>query len=318
MPLPQIDRMAEYVKVADEVAAALTEGRAVVALESTIISHGMPWPDNWETARAVEDIVRAEGAVPATIALMGGKVCIGLREEEIELLARSGRQAEKVSRFNLAQALARRRMGATTVAATIWAAAMAGIDVFATGGIGGVHRGWNQTLDISADLEELARTRVAVVSAGAKAILDLAATLEYLETKGVPVIGFGTDEFPAFFSRSSGLKLSLHTSDEAELAQWIRIHWQLPTSGGVLVANPIPAEYELAEEVAMAAVKEALSEAAQKRIQGKALTPFLLEWIAKRTGGKSLKANVALVKHNAALAARLARSLIFQKPKLPK
>lgn len=305
--------MTEYLKVAEEVAAALAEGRAVVALESTIISHGMPWPDNFETACAVAGIVRAEGAVPATIALIDGKICVGLCKKDIELLARSAWQVEKVSRFNFSQVLAGRRLGATTVAATMWAAAMAGIEVFATGGIGGVHRGWNQTLDISADLEELGRTRVAVVSAGAKAILDLAATLECLETKGVPVIGFGTDEFPAFFSRSSGLKLLLHTASERELAHWIRIHWQLPGSGGVLVANPIPAEHELTKETAVAAVNEALAEAAQRHIHGKALTPFLLEWIAKRTGGKSLEANVALVKHNAALAARLARALVLQR-----
>ena len=302
------------VHLTEEVRYALEEGVPVVALESTIISHGMPWPGNYEAAVAVEEVVRQHGAVPATIALIGGKIRAGLEKEQIEYLARAGRRVEKVSRYNFAHVLARNADGATTVAATMWVASMAGIRVFATGGIGGVHRGWAHTLDISADLEALARTRVAVVSAGAKAILDLPATLEYLETRGVPVIGVGTDTFPAFFSRSSGLKLAMYSEDVAEIAGWVHTHWSLPDTGGVLVANPVPRERALEWAVAQAAIEQALKEADAKDVRGKELTPFLLQRIVELTGGKSLEANIALVKHNAALAARLAGELALCLP----
>ncbi len=301
--------MNRWLSVAAEVAEALRGRKPVVALESTLISHGMPWPENATTALMLEQVVRDHGAVPATIAVMEGKLQVGLSPQDIERLARQGPKAEKVSRYNLAPVLCTGKLGATTVAATMWIAAMAGIAVFATGGIGGVHRGWSDTLDISADLEELARTRVAVVSAGAKAILDLEATLEYLETKGVPVIGFGTDQFPAFFTASSGLPLSLCTNSVSELARWIHTHWQLNASGGVLVANPIPQQLELKWAEASKAIDMALNEARQRQVRGKALTPFLLDRITALTLGKSLAANVALVKHNARLAVDLAKQL---------
>ncbi len=295
--------------IATEVATALRAGRPVVALESTLVAHGMPWPRNLEVARALEAAVRAEGAVPATIAVRDGQLCVGLDAEALTDLARRGPTLRKVSRRDLPLVLASGEMGATTVAATMFAAARAGIRVFATGGIGGVHRGASQTFDISADLTELARTDVAVVCAGAKAILDLPLTLEYLETQGVPVIGYQTDEFPAFYTRRSGLRLEARADSPAQLARILHLKWAAGLAGGVVIANPIPAAAAADEGQITAAVEAALAAADTQGIAGKALTPFLLAEVARRTGGDSLEANVQLVLHNAALAAQVAGAL---------
>ncbi|MEI4487118.1 pseudouridine-5'-phosphate glycosidase [Frigidibacter sp. MR17.14] len=291
-----------------EVRAALAEGRPVVALESTIITHGMPWPQNLQTARAVEDEVRAAGAVPATIALMGGEIRVGLEGAALEQLAQS-RDAMKVSRADMAVALARGATGATTVAATMIAARLAGIEVFATGGIGGVHRGAEQTMDISADLRELAETRVTVVAAGPKAILDLPKTLEVLETLGVPVIAFGQDELPAFWSRRSGLAAPLRMDDPAEIAAAHRMRARLGLPGGQLVANPVPGDAEIPIDEITPVIEAALAEAEGAGIAAKAVTPFLLGRMLDRTAGRSLTTNIALVKNNARLAARIATAL---------
>ena len=295
-------------ETAPEIAGALASGAPVVALESTIISHGMPWPQNAETALRVEQAVREAGALPATIAILDGSIKVGLSPDEIERLARAGRSAHKTSRRDIAWVCAQKRHGATTVAATMLIAHMAGIRIFATGGIGGVHRGAPQSFDISADLRELSQTPVAVVCAGAKSILDLPLTLEYLETAGVPVVGYQTAEFPAFFSRNSGLALDLSAQTPEELALLLREHWRLPSPSGVVVANPIPEvaalEYADMEKV----IEEALAEAQSQQVQGKELTPFLLARIEQRTGGASLRANVQLVLNNARLAARIAQS----------
>lgn len=289
----------------DDVAAALAEGAPVVALESTILAHGMPFPANLETARAVEALVRAGGAVPATIAVLDGRIRIGLNPDELELLART-RDAMKLSRADLAFAVATGRTGATTVAATMICAALAGIRVFATGGIGGVHHGAETSFDISADLDELARSPVTVVSAGAKAILDLPKTLEILETRGVPVIGFGTEAFPAFWSRKSGLPAPLRLDTPEAVAGLMRVRAALGLEGGLLVANPLPASQEIPFAEIAPAVAAALAEAARAGIVGKAVTPFLLAEVERATAGRSLAVNQAIIRNNAALAARLA------------
>jgi len=292
--------------VAGDVAGALQEGRAVVALESTIIAHGMPWPQNAETALAVEADVRALGAVPATVAILDGRLRAGLARGEIERLAQHGRDIAKVSRRDMPIVVARGGSGATTVAATMIVAAVAGIRVFATGGIGGVHRGAEKTLDISADLQELARTSVAVVCAGAKSVLDLALTLEYLETHGVPVIGYCTDRFPAFLTRDSGLAVDARFDEPEEVARVMHAKWQLGLSGGLVIANPIPAASQLPRERVERATAQALDEARAQGVAGQALTPFLLERMNALTGGESLASNIDLVRNNARLAARIA------------
>jgi pseudouridine-5'-phosphate glycosidase len=290
----------------DEVAAALADGRPVVALESTIISHGMPWPQNVETARAVEAEVRAHGAVPATIAVVDGRMKAGLGPAEIERLGRGGREVAKASRRDLALLAARGGLGATTVAATMLIAALAGIRVFATGGIGGVHRGGAQSFDVSADLQELARTPVAVVCAGAKAILDLRLTLEYLETHGVPVLGYQTDALPAFYTRDSGLAVDERLDTSAQIARVMKAHWDLGLGGGLVVANPVPAAHALPRDQVERAIEQALAEAQAQGVAGKAVTPFLLERVNALTGGDSLAGNIALVLNNARLAAAVA------------
>ncbi len=290
----------------DEVRAALSSGAAVVALESTIIAHGMPYPGNVRTAREVEQIVRDGGAVPATIAILDGRVKIGLSSDDLEYLGREGRNIRKVSVRDLPYVVARKLDGATTVASTMRLAAMAGIHVFATGGIGGVHRGAEKTFDISADMPEFAESNVAVVTAGAKAILDLALTLETLETLGVPVVGYGTDEFPAFFSRHSGHAVPMRCDTAAELAALMHAKWQMDLKGGVVVANPIPQEAEIAAGEIAPIIAAAVKAADEKGIAGKELTPFLLAEIAGVTQGRSLAANIALAKNNARVGAAIA------------
>ena len=290
------------IRVSPEVKEALKAGQPVVALESTIVAHGMPYPANLETALAVEAIVREEGAVPATVAVVDGSVQVGCDRTTLERLASESGVA-KVSRRDLPVVMAKGGLGATTVSGTLIGAGLAGISVFVTGGIGGVHRGVAGTWDVSADLDELARHNVAVVSAGAKSILDLPKTLEVLETKGITVLGFGTDEFPAFFTPRSGLPVAHRADTPQEVAAILRAKWGLGLEGGVLVANPVPDEHGFN---ASAATDAALADADAQGIEGKALTPFLLKHIAESTEGKSLKANVALVKHNAHIGARIA------------
>jgi pseudouridine-5'-phosphate glycosidase len=300
--------MNEYIQLSPEVAAARAQGRPVVALESTIIAHGMPWPQNLETAQQVEDVIRSEGAVPATIAVIGGRIRVGLTPAELEQLAQAP-DAMKLSRRDLPYAIATGRLGATTVAATMICAQLAGIEVFVTGGIGGVHRGGHESFDISADLQELARTPVAVVCAGAKSILDLGLTLEYLETHGVPVLSVGQDNFAAFFTPDSGLKADFRMDDAETQARFIRAKWALGLGGGVVVSNPVPAAQAMPREEIDAITAQALAEAEVQGITGKAITPFLLGRIKALTGGRSLATNIALVKHNAVVGARLARAL---------
>lgn len=294
------------VELSSEVAAALAAGRPVVALESTIIAHGMGHPENVETALAVEQVVRDHGAVPATIAVIAGRPTAGLTPEQIGDFGRNGPQIPKVSVRDLPFVAAQGLDGATTVAATMRIAAMAGISVFATGGMGGVHRGAGRTFDISADLTEMARSDVALVTAGAKAILDLPLTLERLETDGVPVIGYGTDEFPAFYSRSSGLKAPLRADSPAEVGAIMQAKWSMGLSGAVVVANPIPAADEIPAVEIGPVIDAALAEADRRGVSGKDITPFLLGEIVRVTGGCSLKANIALVKNNARVAAEIA------------
>ncbi|RWR52437.1 pseudouridine-5'-phosphate glycosidase [Sinirhodobacter ferrireducens] len=294
---------------APEVRAALDAGRPVVALESTIITHGMPFPQNVETARRVEAEIRAHGATPATIAVMGGHIHIGLTDAELDRLAQAT-GVMKVSRADLAVCLAANATGATTVAATMICAALAGISVFATGGIGGVHRGAETSFDISADLAELGLSPVIVVAAGAKAILDLPKTLEVLETNGVPVIAYGQDDFPAFWSRSSGLKAPLRADTAAEIAAAHLMRGRLGLAGGALVANPIPPEAEIAREVIVPVIETALAEAEAQHVAAKAVTPFLLQRIFELTEGRSLEANIALVLNNARLASAIAREIV--------
>ncbi len=295
-----------FLDISPEVAAALAEGRPVVALESTIISHGMPYPQNVQTALQVERIVRDNGAVPATIAIIGGRLKAGLTPEEIEYFGKKGTAIHKASRRDLAVLCAKGEDGATTVATTMIIAHMAGIEIFATGGIGGVHRGAETTMDISADLEELAQTPVMVVCAGAKSILDLGLTLEYLETKGVPVIGYGTRELPAFYTRSSGFAVDYQLDSPQELASAFRAQKDMGLKGGMLVTNPIPEEYSMDPAVINGAIDRALAECVEKGIHGKETTPFLLARVAEITGGDSLASNIQLVFNNAALAARTA------------
>ncbi len=301
--------MNRYLDVKREVAEALAAGKPVVALESTIISHGMPWPQNAETAFAVEDVIRAHGAVPATIAVIGGRLKAGLEKEEIEYLAKKGQAVTKASRRDLPVLCARKEDGATTVAATMIVAALAGIGVFATGGIGGVHRGAETTMDISADLEELARTPVLVVCAGAKSILDLGLTLEYLETKGVAVCGYQTDELPAFYTRTSGFGVDFRADTPAELAAAFAAQRALGYPGGMLCANPIPEKWSMDPAVINAAIDQAVAESVQQGIKGKKVTPFLLARVKELTGGDSLESNIQLVLNNAALAADTAAAL---------
>ncbi len=298
--------MNKYLDIAPEVQQALAEGRPVVALESTIISHGMPYPKNVETALLVEQTIRDNGAVPATIAIIGGRLKAGLSREEIEYLGKTGRGVVKASRRDLPAIVARGIDGATTVATTMIIANMAGIKIFATGGIGGVHRGAETTMDISADLEELAQTPVMVVCAGAKSILDLGLTLEYLETKGVPVIGFGTEELPAFYTRQSGFGVDYRVDCSCELAKMFKAQHELGYKGGMLVTNPIPEEYAMDKAVIDNAIETALRESVEQGIKGKETTPFLLAKVVELTGGNSLESNIQLVLNNARLAAQTA------------
>ena len=301
--------MNKYLDIAPEVAEALAAGKPVVALESTIISHGMPYPRNVETALLVEQTIRDNGAVPATIAIIGGRLKAGLSHEEIEYLGKSGRDVAKVSRRDLAAIVARKADGATTVTTTMIIAHMAGIKMFATGGIGGVHRGAETTMDISADLEELANTPVMVVCAGAKSILDLGLTLEYLETKGVPVIGYGTDELPAFYTRKSGFGVDYRVDSPEELAAFFTAQRDLGMKSGMLVTNPIPEKYAMDKEVIDAAIAQAVKEAEEAGIKGKETTPFLLAKVVELTGGDSLESNIQLVLNNAILASKTAAAM---------
>ena len=294
------------IDLSTEVSAALQARQPVVALESTIIAHGMAYPANVETALAVEDVVRAHGAVPATIAVLGGRPAAGLTREQIEKFGREGPQIMKVSVRDLPHVVARGLDGATTVASTMRIAAMAGIPVFATGGMGGVHRGAGETFDVSADLTEMTQSNVALVTAGAKAILDLALTLERLETDGVPVVGYGTDEFPAFYSRRSGLQAPLRADTPREVAALMRAKWDLGLRGAVIVANPIPEADEIPTAEIEPLIAAALAAADQRGIRGKEITPFLLGEIVRATEGRSLRANIALVKNNARVAAEIA------------
>lgn len=298
----------KYLSVSPEVEAALGAAQPVVALESTIITHGMPFPQNLDMARNVETVVRRHGAVPATIAIMDGKLRVGLSGDDLERLARAGGSAAKASRRDVAALLVGGGLAGTTVATTMQISALAGIRVFATGGIGGVHRGAEATFDISADLKELSRTQVAVVCAGAKSILDIPKTLETLETNGVPVIGYGTDDFPAFWARSSGQKVDHRFDSPGDVAKLIALQFELEM-GGVLVANPIPQSHALDAELIERRITEAIVDAEREGISRKELTPFLLRRIFELTGGKSLIANIALVENNAAVAAQIAVAL---------
>ena len=301
--------MNKFLEISPEVQEALKTGKPVVALESTIISHGMPYPQNVETALRVEQTIRDNGAVPATIAIIGGKLKAGCTHEEIEYLGKKGQAVIKASRRDLPVLLARKEDGATTVTTTMMIAAMAGIKVFATGGIGGVHRGAQQTFDISADLEELAQTPVMVICAGAKSILDLGLTLEYLETKGVPVIGYGTEELPAFYTRHSGFRVDYRIDTPEELAAAFKAKLDCGLKGGMLVTNPIPEQFSMPADVINAAIERALKEADQQGIHGKQCTPFLLAKVKDLTGGDSLAANIQLVLNNARLAALTAAAM---------
>lgn len=299
--------MKQYITFSEEVQTAKEQGKPIVALESTIISHGMPYPQNVQTAREVEQIVRDNGAVPATIAIIDGKIKIGLSDEELEMFGKSSDVA-KASRRDLAYLIATKKLGATTVAATMICAEMADIQIFVTGGIGGAHRGAETTMDISADLEELGQTNVAVICAGAKSILDLGLTMEYLETKGVPVIGYKTDVLPAFYTRKSEFGLNLSADDVETIASTLKVKWDLNLKGGAVIANPIPEEYAMDEKVINAVIESALKEAEERHISGKDVTPFMLGKVKELTEGKSLDANIALVKNNAVVGAKIAVS----------
>jgi pseudouridine-5'-phosphate glycosidase len=303
--------MHSFLLFSPEVAAARNAGLPIVALESTIISHGMPYPQNVQTARKVEQIIRDAGAVPATIAIMDGKICIGLSEEQLETLGTAS-DAIKVSRRDLAYVLSQRLLGATTVAATMICARLAGIEVFVTGGIGGVHRGAGTSFDISADLQELASTSVAVVCAGVKSILDIGLTLEYLETHGVPVVSVGQPGFPAFFTRESGFNADFQLDSPEQQANFIRTKWQLGLAGGVVVSNPVPEQFAMPKEEIDRITEQALQEAGRQGVTGKKVTPFLLARIKELTEGRSLATNIALVEHNALVGARLAVALNLQ------
>lgn len=291
-----------------EVAAALRDGEPVVALESTIISHGMPYPQNVATARVVEDIVRKNGAVPATIAIIKGKCTVGLTQEELEYFGQA-KDVQKVSLRDMPYVVSQGLYGATTVAATMRIAAMAGISIFVTGGIGGVHRGAEKNMDISADLTEMQQTNVAVVSAGVKSILDIGLTLEYLETLGVPVVTIGQEAFPSFYSQDSGHKSPLQLNTSAEIAAMLKVKWDMGLKGSVLIANPIPADLEIPAAIMEEHIVLALDAASRAGVRGKDLTPYLLSYIAKHTNGESLDANIALIKNNAAIGAQIAVAL---------
>ena len=301
-----MNNLKKYLSVSPEVQEAIEAGKPVVALESTIISHGMPYPQNVETALNVEKIIRESGAVPATIAVIGGRLKAGLSPEEIEYFGKKGREIIKVSRRDIAAVCARGLDGATTVTTTMMIAHMAGISFFATGGIGGVHRGAETTMDVSTDLEELANTPVTVICAGAKAILDLKLTLEYLETHGVPVIGYGTEELPAFYSRHSGLKVDYRMDTPEEIAAAFLAQRQMGLKGGMLVTNPIPEQYAMDDAVINGAIDQAVRESTEQGIKGKEITPFLLARVAELTGGDSLESNIQLVYNNARTASAIA------------
>lgn len=300
--------LAKYLEISKEVKEALESNKPVVALESTIISHGMPYPQNVETALKVEEIVRQNGAVPATIAILNGKLKVGLNKEEIDYLGKKGLEVTKASRRDIPAILASEDNGATTVASTMIIAALAGIKVFATGGIGGVHRGAETTMDISADLEELAMTDVAVVCAGAKSILDIGLTLEFLETKGVPVLGYQTKELPAFYTRKSGFKVDYKMDTPEQIAKTLKAKWDVNLKGGVVIANPIPEEFAMDFDTITTAINNAVAEAEEKGIKGKDSTPFLLAKVKDITKGKSLESNIQLVFNNAKLASEIAKN----------
>lgn len=297
--------MNSFLEIQPEVAVALKNNQPVVALESTIISHGMPYSKNVETALMVEEAIRKEGAIPATIAIKDGKCCVGLSAEQLEFFGKE-KYIWKVSLRDMPYVISKNIPGATTVASTMRIASMVGIKLFATGGTGGVHRGANNTMDISADLTEMAQTNVAIVSAGVKSILDIALTLEYLETMGIPVVTYGQDEFPSFYSRKSGLQSPLRLDSPKEIANLLQTKWQIGLNGSVLIANPIPAEEEVTADVMEVHIQNALAAADKQKIKGKEVTPFLLKYIADHTHGESLEANIALVINNAKLAARIA------------
>lgn len=297
--------MENYIQFSEEVEQAKKEGKAIIALESTIISHGMPYPQNVDMAKKVEQIVRDNGGVPATIAIIDGTIKVGLNDEELELLA-SADDVAKVSRRDIAEILATKRIGATTVASTMICAQLADIQFFVTGGIGGVHKGAEQTMDISADLDELSKTKVAVVCAGAKSILDLDKTLEYLETKGVPVVGYQTDELPAFFTRESGLKLNTRIDDVKTIAKLAEVQWDLGLDSGIVIANPVPEEDQLEPSFINGIIDNAVKKAEEQGIHGKDSTPFLLGEIVKQSEGKSLDTNIKLVYHNAKVGTQIA------------
>ncbi len=303
----------DWIDYSEEVRGALDGGKPVVALESTIITHGMPYPQNLETSLSVETIIREESAIPATVAVLRGRIRIGLEKVELEELA-SGSSVVKVSRRDLPVVLSRKQNGGTTVSATMICARAAGISLFVTGGIGGVHRDFEQTLDVSAALEELARNSVEVVCAGVKSILDIPRTLEHLETKGVPVIGYGCDEFPAFYTPFSGIRVPNRMDDPEEVAHCMKTQWDLGLVGGLLIANPLPEEDALDQKLLRNVVEEALEEARKKQVLGKDITPFVLERIVEKTGGKSLDANIKLVQNNAHLGARIASAFAKLKP----
>lgn len=297
--------MKNYLYVAPEIQEAVDNGKPVVALESTILSHGMPYPENLEFAHKVEEIIRAEGAIPATTAIIGGKLCVGLDSDQLEIMCKA-ENVGKVSRRDVATYVATEQVGATTVATTMMLAEMAGIRFFATGGIGGVHRGAETTMDISADLQELANTKVGVICAGAKSLLDIGLTLEYLETMGVPVLGLKTDDFPAFYCRKSGYGVDYNAADEKTVAKIMKTKWDLGLKGGAVIANPIPAEYELDFDEMEAVIDKALAAAKEEGIRGKATTPFLLAHIKEYTKGVSLASNLQLAYNNAREAAKIA------------
>ena len=297
--------MHSFLEIHPEVQSALADGKPVVALESTIISHGMPYPQNLKTAIEVENIVRSNGAVPATIAIFNGKCYAGLTKDQLEYFA-SPKDVWKVSLRDMPYVISKKLPGATTVAATMRIASMAGIKIFVTGGIGGVHRNANETMDVSADLTEMEQTSVAVVSAGIKSILDIGLTLEYLETKGIPVVTIGQDEFPSFYSRKSGFSSPLRLDNVDEIANMLNAKWQIGLNGSALIANPLPADQEIVAEEMEVHIQKALNAAKEKRISGKEVTPFLLQYISEHTKGESLEANIALIKNNARLGAELA------------
>ena len=298
-----------FLQIHPTVAKALQQGKPVVALESTIISHGMPYPKNVETALAVEEIITQNGAVPATIAIINGMCCVGLSKEDIETFGKE-KEVWKVSLRDMPYVVSKKLFGATTVAATMRIASMAGIKIFVTGGIGGVHRGAENTMDISADLTEMAQTNVAVVSAGIKSILDIGLTLEYLETLGIPVVTYNQKTFPSFYSNESNYTTPLQLNTAEEIATMLQTKWTLGLNGSVLIANPIPKEYEMPVTVVETHIQQALQAATNNNIKGKEVTPFILQYIAQHTGGESLEANIALIKHNAKLGAEIAKALV--------